>query len=124
MIFVFESKKEVIKMSSFHSSIQGIPIISDPTKELYHLFGVEFSVAKQLRSMLHSSFYSQLKDAKQLGLDQNARQKDVSDSLIPADFLVNEHFVIEKAHYGKATNDHLAVEEIVGFAKKGKLAVH
>lgn len=124
MVFVFESKKEVIRMSSFHSHIPGIPIISDPAKELYHLFGVEFSVAKQLRSMLYSSYYSQLVDAKKLGLDQGPRQKETSDSLMPADFLVNEQFMIEKAHYGKALNDHLAIEEIIEFAKKNKIAVY
>src|SRR5689334_3627455 len=40
MIFFFESKEQVILRSSFHRGVSPIPIISDPQKKWYDIYGL------------------------------------------------------------------------------------
>jgi hypothetical protein len=35
---------------------------------------------------------------------------------MPADFLIDENFVIQVAHYGQNMADHIAIEDIIKFA--------
>ncbi|HEX5168821.1 MAG TPA: hypothetical protein VFW11_06590 [Cyclobacteriaceae bacterium] len=46
----------------------------------------------------------------------SSEDKDATQSLIPADFLIDEHFRIRRAHYGNNLNDHIAIDEIKAFA--------
>lgn len=44
------------------------------------------------------------------------RDKDATINLIPADFLIDENFMIVKAHYGQHLNDRLDLKEVKKFA--------
>jgi peroxiredoxin Q/BCP len=44
------------------------------------------------------------------------KDKEATNTLIPADFLIDEQSKIYKAHYGKNLNDHIAIDEIKRFA--------
>ena len=59
MIFFFESKEQIILRSSFHRGVSPIPIISDPAKEWYNVYGLEpsgYKSAVKSPSFILSSF--------------------------------------------------------------------
>ena len=104
VICVFESKAEKMLSSSFHQGVSPIPLISDPTKELYYQYDIEFSKTKMLQSRV-------------LDLPTDGA-KDATKDLIPADFFINEDFTVHTAHYGKHANDHLSIDDVLAFANK------
>jgi peroxiredoxin len=116
MVFVFETPKKHILLSSLHSSLQPITIISDPEKIFYKLYHIETSMLKLIGTMFKAGFKAQMQMAKELNLDKFEDEKKVS-SIIPADFLIDENGRIAKAHYGSAINDHIPIEYITEFAQ-------
>src|SRR5579859_2058269 len=44
MIFFFESKKELLLQSIFHKEVSPVPLIADPDKKWYAIYGIENSV--------------------------------------------------------------------------------
>lgn len=121
MIIFFESDPKVILRSSFHQQISPIPLVGDPEKKIYTQWGVENSMMKMMKTMLSSTNRQAMKDGEQLDLPKE-KDKDASMTLIPADFLIDEDFVIQKAHYGNHINDHIHMDEIRNFALSGEEA--
>ena len=115
MVFFFESKEKVILRSSFHQGISPIPLISDPEKEVYYQWGVERSMMKMIKTMFSSANRQAMKDGQLLDLPKE-KDKDASQDLVPADFLIDENFIIQKAHYGSHLNDHIDLQLIRQFA--------
>ncbi len=115
MLFVFESDKQIIERSIFHQEMFPVPIISDPQKDLYALYGVESSPYKTFLSMLKRDFQHHARMAKKLGLDFKVKEK--GSTIIPADFLIDENLSIQVARYGKSIHDHMSIEEISDFAQ-------
>jgi thioredoxin-dependent peroxiredoxin len=113
MIYFFESKPEVIRRSSFHEGISPIPLIGDPERKIYTLYGVENSVRKMISTVFTKGALNDFKAGKALNLPHD---KEATQSLMPADFLIDENFKIHKVHYGNNLNDHLAIEQIKAFA--------
>ena len=113
MIFVFESKPELLKMSIFHTEVSLIPLIGDPSKVLYKQFGVEQSVVKLLSTFFTKGMMDDMKAGKALNLPED---KEATTTLIPADFLIDENFKIATAHYGGHLNDHISIQDIKNFA--------
>lgn len=106
IIAVFQSPAESIKQYVGKQDAP-FPIIADPNQELYKLYGVTSSML----GMLRTSF--RVKDLSQsFSLGYLPGKIEGSFAMIPADFLVNENFVIETAFYGKDVGDHLALPEI------------
>jgi len=120
MAFVFETPKKHILISSLHSSLQPVTIISDAEKVFYKLYHIETSMIKFIGSIFKSGFQAQMKMAKELGLDKFEDEQKTS-SIIPADFLIDEAGFISKVHYGSAINDHLSIDVISKFAKNQTL---
>ncbi|MCU0439964.1 MAG: redoxin domain-containing protein [Raineya sp.] len=120
MVFVFETPKKHILMSSLHSTLQPISIISDSEKLFYKLYHIETSMIKFIGSIFKSGFQAQMKMAKELGLDKIEDEKKNS-SIIPADFLIDEKGVIQKVHYGNAVNDHMPIDTIRQFASDSQI---
>jgi peroxiredoxin len=114
MIFFFESSAKLLLLSSFHQGISPIPLISDPEKQIYQLYAVEASMLKMLKTILAPNTFRMLEEGKKLGLP--AQDKAATISLMPADFLIDENFVIQVAHYGQNMADHIAIEDIIKFA--------
>lgn len=117
VICVFESKAEKMLSSSFHQGVSPIPLISDPTKERYYQYDIEFSKTKMLKTMLTADAYRVMRQSKVLDLPTDGA-KDATKDLIPADFFINEDFTIHTAHYGKHANDHLSIDDVLAFANK------
>lgn len=114
LLFLFESSNEIIISSSFHKGITPWPIIGDPQKRVYTMYGIENSVIKMMKTMFVSNPMKAMKDTKELNLPTD---KDASQTLIPADFFINENFKIVKAHYGSHIDDHVPIEEMKAFAR-------
>lgn len=122
MIIFFESDPKVILRSSFHQQISPIPLIGDPEKQVYSQWGVERSMMKMVKTMMSSANRQAVKEGQQLGLPKE-KDKDASMDLVPADFLIDENFIIQKAHYGSNLNDHVDLQLIREFVFSQKMAV-
>ncbi|MFM8911700.1 MAG: redoxin domain-containing protein [Flammeovirgaceae bacterium] len=112
-IFFFESSPQVLLRSSFHQCISPVPLVGDPERTVYTQYGVESSVFKMLTTLLAKGTVSDMKAGKALNLPED---KHATQSLIPADFLIDQNFVIARAHYGSNINDHISIEELRAFA--------
>lgn len=113
LLIFFESKQNKITQSTFHKGIEPWPIISDPEKTIYNLYGVEESFFKAVKTMFKSNVLKAKKDTKALNLPED---KEASAKLIPADFFIDENFKIIKANYGNHIDDHVSMEELKQFA--------
>lgn len=114
MIFFFESPKELITESLFHRHVQPIPLIADPEKKIYRQYGVEASTFKMLGTFLSSGNSDIKKQNKTFDLPEDTSTK-ATQNLIPADFLIDEQLIIQKAHYGANLKDHISINEINQF---------
>ncbi|RAV99972.1 redoxin domain-containing protein [Pseudochryseolinea flava] len=118
LIYFFESDSKLLRKSIFHQEISPIPLIGDPQKKIYGQYGVEASAFKMISTLFVKGTMKDLKASKALQLPAE-KDKDATLTLMPADFLIDENFIIQKAHYGKNVNDHIAIEEIKAFAGIG-----
>lgn len=118
MIFVFESQKEVMLRSNFHTSMSPVPLVSDPDKKLYQLYGVEQSWTKFLASHYGSKYQQVVKTAEELGFKSGlpAIEKGTTLNQTPADFLIDERLNIHTAYYSKTYDDRLPIVQLGEFA--------
>lgn len=106
VITVFQSPTESI-MQYVGKQDAPFPIIADPEQKLYKRYGVTGSIL----GMLRTSF--RVKDLSQsFGLGYLPGKIEGTFTMIPADFLINDKFVIERAFYGNDVGDHLPFAEI------------
>ncbi len=84
------------------------PLIPDPERKIYKLFGVEKSWIKFIKGGLTKT----LNKAHKKGFKTGKREGQVN--LVPADFLI-ENLVIKRAYYGNSIADHLPLKEIYQF---------
>ncbi|MDF1550017.1 MAG: redoxin domain-containing protein [Bacteroidales bacterium] len=113
LVFLFESANEKLASSNFHKGISPWPLIGDPQKRVYQIYGVEESALKMMKTMLVANVAQAKKETKELNLPKD---KDATMSLIPADFFIDENFKIVKAHYGSHLDDHVSIDELKAFA--------
>jgi peroxiredoxin len=119
MIFFFESKKELMMQSIFHKEVSPVPLIADPEKKWYNIYGIENSLLKTSMSHL-TSFIQTAIAAKKKNLPIYAMASGESFSTIPAEFLLDENLIIRKIHYAKNLNDRLSIDTILNFASGAK----
>jgi len=115
MILLFESSQERILKSVLHQGVSPFPIISDPDKVIYKKYGVESSVFKMMKTMFQADIKATMEIAKTLDTP-NEKDKNVTNSLVPADFFIDQNFEIHNAHYGKNIDDHVDLELLKKFA--------
>ena len=84
------------------------PIISDPERKIYKLYGVENSWIGYIRGGVSLSMLRALWNGFMIGKMEGKK------NLLPADFLI-DNLKVKKAYYGKTISDHLPVDEIKGF---------
>ncbi len=118
MIFFFESKKELLLSSSFHKGISPVPLIGDPSRTWYSIYGIENSLLKSSFSHLTTFIQTAIK-AKTTKLPMYPMAGDESFSTMPAEFLIDENQIIRKIHYSQTLNDRISLDTIVEFADKG-----
>jgi peroxiredoxin len=117
MIFFFESKKELMMQSIFHKEVSPVPLIADPEKKWYNIYGIENSLLKT--SMSHLTLFIQTAiTARKKKLPIYAMASGESFSTIPAEFLLDENLIIRKIHYAKNLNDRISIDTILDFASK------
>lgn len=112
---VFQSPKEKVLE---HAGVlkPPFPVIPDPERALYKLYGVEqSSKLKYFVGLLH---FKKLFTAFSKGLIRG--RKDGDQFLIPADFLIDENQKIHTAYYGKDISDHISVDVIRKFINDGE----
>lgn len=88
------------------------PILADPKNIYYRQYGIEYSVAGMLKGMLFR-MPTLIKAMFKGYLPLKIRG---SMTTMPADFLVDEFGVIQRAYYGRDEGDHLPFEEIKHFS--------
>ena len=116
VILLFESSGEKLQKSILHQGLLPWNLIGDPEKNLYKTYGVEKSVFKMLRTYISANNVKETITLSKTLETTKEKDKDASDTLIPADFFINEDFIIERAHYGKHLDNHLPIEDIWKFA--------
>jgi thioredoxin-dependent peroxiredoxin len=115
MIFFFESTKELLLKSIFHKGVSPVPLIPDPTKVYYSIYGIENSLLKSSFSHL-TTFIQTAINAKKKQLPIYPMDGNESFSTMPAEFLLDENLIIRKIHYAQTLNDRLSLETIVDFS--------
>jgi len=113
MVFFFENTNKKLQESLFHSEVSPWPLIGDPEKKIYNLYGVERSILKTIRTFISVNYKSVKEEAKALNLPE---EEDYSLTLMPADFFINEEFKIVKAHYGQHLDGHVPLKDLFDFA--------
>lgn len=112
MIFFFESKPDLLKQSIFHTEVSPIPLVGDPQKTIYSLYGVEPSLFKAISTVFKSGTMDAFKAGQALNLPKD---NEATQTLLPADFLIDEDFNIVNAYYGKDLRGHIPIAEIKAF---------
>jgi thioredoxin-dependent peroxiredoxin len=115
MIFFFESKKETMLRSMFHQEVSPIPLIADPEKKWYGIYGIENSFSKSAYSHLTTFIQTAIK-AQRTKVPIHAMASDESFSTMPAEFMLDENLVIRKLHYSQTLTDRLSLQVIEDFA--------
>ena len=90
-------------------------MVGDPEKKIYVQYGVEASALKMISTLFAKGALKDFKAGGALNLPAE-KDNEATQTLMPADFLIDEKFNIHKAHYGKNLNDHISIEEIKKFA--------
>ena len=118
MIFFFESTQMRLLASKYHTDIRAIPMISDPEKKYYDMYGVESSGLKSAKSHFTSLIQTALR-AKLKRLPVHWMADNESIKTIPAEFLIDEEGVIRIVHYARDLTDELSTKLITQFAEEG-----
>jgi peroxiredoxin len=118
LIFFFESKESVLLRSIFHKEVSPIPLISDPEKKWYSVYGLENSAWISAKSHL-ATFVQTAFQARKAGVPIHAMANGESINTIPAEFLIDYNLVIKKVHYAKNLNDRIDIDIIKAFADDG-----
>ncbi|MFQ5448145.1 MAG: redoxin domain-containing protein [Saprospiraceae bacterium] len=106
MLAVFQSPKE--KMMKYVGRQEApFPIIADPKRALYRLYGLETSWWGLMKGLMRLSELRETLRKGFLKLDIDGRM-----AMLPADFLINEDMEVVLAYYGRDIGDHLPVETI------------
>lgn len=103
--FFTSEKEEILEYAEKQNS--PFPIIADPGRKFYALYGLEKSLAGKLKAMLRIKTLLKIFTS---GLFTFKAMTD--DNTLPGDFLINENGFIEQAYYGKDFGDHLSLDEI------------
>ncbi|MFM8914414.1 MAG: redoxin domain-containing protein [Flammeovirgaceae bacterium] len=119
MIFFFESRKETMLRSMFHQEVSPIPLIADPEKKWYSIYGIEESFAKSAYSHLTTFIQTAIK-AQRTKVPIHAMATGESFSTMPAEFLLDENLIIRKLHYSQTLTDRMSLQAIEDFAATGK----
>jgi len=71
LIFLFESSGEKLLQSVFHQGISPWPLIGDPERKIYNLYGVERSTTRMIRTMVSSNVSRAKKYTREFNLPED-----------------------------------------------------
>lgn len=112
LVAFFQSPRQSI-LETVAKQDAPFPIVSDPGRLIYELYGVESSRLGLAKGLLRLSEFWVATKKGLLSIASDGDRK-----LIPADFLVGPDLTIERAYYGKDIGDHLPLEEIKAWLKR------
>jgi peroxiredoxin len=105
-VAVFQSPKESILKYVGKQSIP-FPVIADPERMLYQLYGIESSCSGFIKGSLRlASVTSALMKGFFPGKMEGIK------SMVPADFLIGPDLTVQLAYYGRDIGDHLPIKKI------------
>lgn len=107
----FQSSAEVIGRNVGRQDAP-FPILGDPDKRIYGMYGVEGSAGGVLRG---AARLGDLFGAARLGFLPGEIDGDVS--MVPADFLIGPDQLIHSAYYGADVGDHMPLDQIEAYAR-------
>ena len=114
LVAVFQSPKESILKYVGKQSIP-FPVIADPERLLYQLYGVESSWSGFIKGSLRlASVSSALMKGFLPGKMEGIK------SMVPADFLIGPDLSVQVAYYGSDIGDHLPIEKIKEWLEKSQ----
>lgn len=102
----FESPKESLRQYVGKQK-PPFPLIPDPSRKIYSLYGVKSSWLKTIRALGKPG---KMLQALRLGFLPGKMEGD--KAIVPADFLLDPDLTVVEAHYGKDISDHMAVEDL------------
>jgi len=106
LLAVFESPAERM-IKTFRDREIPFPVIADPSRKLYRLYGVTSSLLGHIRGAFRVKAF---RDA--LGRGFRFGRIDGVATQLPAEFLIGADGIIERAYYGRDIGDHLPIHEI------------
>ncbi|MBC8112222.1 MAG: redoxin domain-containing protein [Verrucomicrobia bacterium] len=126
ILVFYESDKKMFKNSDFFKTNvldeQKFSVISDPQRKIYNLFGAEISPEKSTMEVLkNAGRFAEVEEAAKLGITGTGVEAGTHADAIPADFLIDEDFIIQYAHYGNDAGDNINLKLVENFAQTGKV---
>ena len=91
------------------------PIIADPESRWYKAYGVQSSAMGLFKAVIRPTAMFKVMTSRFFNLRSITKKP-----LIPADFLIDEHQVIQKAYYGHHYGDHIPINDVLSWAKTGQ----
>ena len=113
VIIFLQSSTEDILNTMVKDSEYPYTVIPDPKKIIYKKYGLTSSMFSTMASMMK---VKRIMKAMKLGFEMKINQRG-DMHLKPADFLISSG-IIEHAHYGSTSGDHISLDEIINFAAK------
>ena len=114
VIAVFESKKIDLHNNPCQKAHVFYPMIADPEKKLYKLYGAESS----LLGLAHPSVLFKFAKALLNGYRQGKPDGDVGQ--LPAHFLIKADGTLDTVHYGKHIGDNLPWWKVARFMSQNR----
>jgi peroxiredoxin len=117
IVAVFQSPAETLAR---HRNMEAFPgrIVADPEMRLFKLYQGEFSAAKFITGhLLHAAGW--VRGVQRGAFDAGTTLGELR--LVPADFLIDEQGIIQRAHYGRDVTDHLPLHDITRYARTGSV---
>ena len=109
IIAIFQSPVEDIR-SNLGEANPLFTIISDPKRELYKHYGIQYSIIGLLKGYVHwiTAFQA-------FSRGHYMKRGAGSNKIIPADFLINPDQTVHTAFYGNDISEHLSIKKIHAF---------
>ena len=113
MLAVFQSPAESIRRY-VGKQLVPFPVIADPARTLYRLYGVEPSWAGLGKAMV---LRLPMVFEAMFGKGFVPGRMEGDKAMIPADFLIGPDLVVYDAFYGKDIGDHMPIRNVENFLK-------
>ena len=114
---VFESPAETIQRN-LRDLAAPLPLIADPDRQLYVLYGLETSWRRNVASFFFPVTYLRGATAYAKGLVRTPIEKGDTLERLPAEFLIDENGVIQRALYGGWMGHFLPFSVIEDFVQR------
>lgn len=111
VVAVFESSKEDM-LPYVGKQVPPFPLLADPTGLLYEQYGVETSPEKVNEIIERGTAKERIQAAAEAGF-MLTHQNGSNFFRLPADFLIDENFIIQRSHYSNQIIDHIELDTIL-----------